>query len=152
MNIWISLVGYQLVWFATVIGAGHGLSWPGLLGLTLWAAFALTFTQSLTYLQTRPLMAAILGSVGGPLAYLGASHGWLENTPAPRSFHSQRLFQTQPVAKFIAPWIGKTLGKNPLEIALPLSIATSADSSARKSATSNTGARIGAGGPSMCAV
>lgn len=134
MNFWISLIGYQLVWFATVIGAGHGLSWPGLAGLglyaawhltrslerqadivlmatgvmlgllldggllhfglaqyspdwplatmapawilTLWAAFALTFTQSLRYLQTRPLAAALLGAIGGPLAYLGAARGW----------------------------------------------------------------------------
>ncbi len=44
--------------------------------LTLWAAFALTFTQSLRYLQTRPLAAALLGAIGGPLAYLGASRGW----------------------------------------------------------------------------
>lgn len=134
MNFWISVIGYQAVWFATVIGIGHGLRWPGLLGLTLyaswqlassrrlkadlalmavaillgclldgglqhfglaryadaespmglppawilvlWAAFALTFTQSLTYLQTRLWMAALLGLIGGPLAYEGASRGW----------------------------------------------------------------------------
>ena len=29
MKFWASLIGYQLVWFAAVIGAGHGLAWPG---------------------------------------------------------------------------------------------------------------------------
>jgi hypothetical protein len=134
MNFWISLIGYQLVWFASVIGAGHGLVWPGVLGLAiyaawqlrdaatrrtdlkmiataivlgcvldgglihfglasyasagplaglppvwilaLWATFALTFTQSLQYLQTRLWLAFLLGAIGGPMAYLGAARGW----------------------------------------------------------------------------
>ncbi|MDE2307962.1 MAG: DUF2878 domain-containing protein [Xanthomonadaceae bacterium] len=134
MNFWISLIGYQLVWFASVTGAGHGLAWPGALGLAvyaawqlsrspspatdmkmmtaatllgclldgglihcglasyavaaplpalaplwilaLWAAFALTFTQSLKYLQTRLWLALVLGAAGGPLAYVGAANGW----------------------------------------------------------------------------
>ncbi len=131
MNFWISLLGYQLVWFTAVVGAGQRVSWPALLGLALfaswqwawsrqrktdaalmaaavalgcmldggllhfglikyvpawplatmapawilarWAAFALTFTQSLKWLQTRLWMALLLGAAGGPLAYLGAS-------------------------------------------------------------------------------
>ena len=44
--------------------------------LALWAAFSLTFTQSLAYLQTRFWLAALLGATGGPLAYLGAARGW----------------------------------------------------------------------------
>ncbi|MEO7051270.1 MAG: DUF2878 domain-containing protein [Rhodanobacter sp.] len=134
MNFWLSLVGYQLVWFAAVIGASHGLAWPGVLCmlvyaaaqllaarnyrvdlslmatalvlgflldgglirtgiasyaaawsshdiapawiLALWMTFALTFTQSLRYLQTRLWLAALLGCIGGPLAYLGAARGW----------------------------------------------------------------------------
>ncbi|MBQ4856217.1 DUF2878 domain-containing protein [Rhodanobacter sp. B2A1Ga4] len=134
MKFWSSLVGYQLVWFAAVIGAGHGLAWPGIAGmlvyatcqlavgrqyqadlslmltaivlgllldggliraglasyatpwpsaamapawiLALWVTFALTFTQSLAWLQTRLWWAALLGGIGGPLAYLGASRGW----------------------------------------------------------------------------
>jgi hypothetical protein len=134
MNFWISLIGYQLVWFSAVIGAGHGYIWPaltttalyvgwqlsisrnrkadgalmmaavatgcvldgvllntGLLRyalawplavlppawiLALWICFALTFTQSLKYLQKNLLAAALLGAVGGPLAYLGAARGW----------------------------------------------------------------------------
>lgn len=44
--------------------------------LALWAAFSLTFTQSLAYLQTRLGLAALLGAAGGPLAYLAAARGW----------------------------------------------------------------------------
>ncbi|MHB1059626.1 MAG: DUF2878 domain-containing protein [Rhodanobacter sp.] len=134
MRFWASLVGYQLVWFAAVIGAGRGLAWSGIAGmllyaavqliaarhykadlslmataivlgllvdggllnaglasyaapwpsaamapawiLALWATFAMTFTQSLCWLQTRLWLAALLGAVGGPLAYLSASRGW----------------------------------------------------------------------------
>jgi hypothetical protein len=134
MKFWFSLVGYQLVWFTTVIGAGRGLAWPGVMAtlvyaacqlgaahyykadlslmamaimmgllfdsglihaglvdyaapwpfagmapawiLALWAAFSLTFTQSLAYLQTRLWVATLLGAAGGPLAYLGAARGW----------------------------------------------------------------------------
>lgn len=134
MRFWISLIGYQLVWFSAVIGAGYGRNWPGLLMmllyvtwqlsisrqrkadvslivtaivsgcvldgallntgllhyaalwpltvlppawiLALWASFALTFTQSLKYLQTRLWLAMLLGALGGPLAYLGAARGW----------------------------------------------------------------------------
>lgn len=134
MKFWASLIGYQLVWFAAVIGAGHGLAWPGVAGmllyaacqlatarhykadlslmvtaivlgllvdggmiraglasygaawpsaalapawiLALWATFALTFTQSLSWLQTRLWLTVLLGAIGGPLAYLSASRGW----------------------------------------------------------------------------
>ncbi|PIV32922.1 MAG: DUF2878 domain-containing protein [Lysobacterales bacterium CG02_land_8_20_14_3_00_62_12] len=134
MNFWISLIGYQLVWFSAVIGASHGLIWPSLLLLALyagwqlacstaratdlklmlaalvlgclldggliyfglanyasaaplaapaplwilalWATFALTFTQSLKYLQSRLWLALALGVVAGPMAYLGAARGW----------------------------------------------------------------------------
>jgi hypothetical protein len=44
--------------------------------ITLWATFALTFTQSLRYLQSRLWLAVLLGMIGGPLAYLGAARGW----------------------------------------------------------------------------
>jgi hypothetical protein len=124
MSFWLSLIGYQAVWFTAVIGAGHGLAWPGVVAmlvyalvqlacarnwrtdlsliamalirsglasyaagwpnrtlapgwiLALWVTFALTFSQSLRYLQTRLGLAALLGLIGGPLAYLGAARGW----------------------------------------------------------------------------
>ncbi|KJV34869.1 hypothetical protein VI08_09750 [Luteibacter yeojuensis] len=44
--------------------------------LTLWACFATTLDRSLSYVRPRPLIGALLGAVGGPLAYLGAARGW----------------------------------------------------------------------------
>ncbi len=44
--------------------------------LALWAAFAMTLTQSLAFLQARAWLAFTFGAVGGPLAYLGAARGW----------------------------------------------------------------------------
>lgn len=41
--------------------------------LAIWCAFALTFNHSLRFLQGRPRIAALLGLVGGPLAYLSAA-------------------------------------------------------------------------------
>ena len=134
MSFWLSLLGYQAVWLAAVIGAGHGTAWPGVLGmlvyavaqlllarnvrvnlslmaaglvlgflfdgallrcglasyasgwpdlqlapawiLALWISFALTFSQSLRHLQNHLWLAALLGLLGGPLAYLGAARGW----------------------------------------------------------------------------
>ena len=136
-TILLNAVAYQSVWFATVIGAGRGLWWPGPLAalaflalhlsaivrdrgerrrelalvaaavacglvidgvlsasgaivftpaapalpaggaplwmLTLWGAFALTLRHSLRALTARPLLAALVGAIGGPLAYLGAA-------------------------------------------------------------------------------
>ena len=38
MKFWGSLIGYQLVWYAAVIGASRGLAWPGVLGMLVFAA------------------------------------------------------------------------------------------------------------------
>lgn len=131
MKFWLSLVGYQLVWFAAVIGAARGVVWPAIAGfliyaaiqlslarnvrvdltlaataavlgflldgslirtglasyaapwpsasfapvwiLALWASFAMTFTQSLAWIQRRLWLAVPFGLIGGPLAYLGAA-------------------------------------------------------------------------------
>ena len=136
LRFWSNLAGYQLVWFAAVIGAGSGVTWPAVLSaalfiawqfmlsprrgrelrllvvalglgllidgslslselaryatpapawpagaaplwiLCVWMSFAMTVSQSLAFLQTRPWLAAVFGAVGGPLAYLGAARGW----------------------------------------------------------------------------
>jgi hypothetical protein len=47
--------------------------------VALWALFATTFNVSLRALRARPVLAAILGAVGGPAAYYaGARLGALE--------------------------------------------------------------------------
>lgn len=133
MNFWLAFAGYEIVWFAAVIGAGRGLAWPGVvatalfvawrlgvsahrglelrliamalaigivldflgawLGLlgyaapwpwpeapawltALWVAFALAIVPLFGYLYRRLWLAALFGAIGGPLAYLGAAHGW----------------------------------------------------------------------------
>jgi apolipoprotein D and lipocalin family protein len=46
--------------------------------LSLWAAFATTLNHSLRWIVRRPLVATLLGTIGGPLAYLaGAKLGAL---------------------------------------------------------------------------
>ena len=60
-----------------VYAAPHGVSWLAptwILGL--WAAFAVMLTVSLRALQTRPVLAALLGGLGAPLAYVAAARGW----------------------------------------------------------------------------
>ena len=42
--------------------------------LTLWLAFATTINQSLSWLKTHLWLSALLGMLGGPLAWLGGMH------------------------------------------------------------------------------
>ena len=44
--------------------------------LAMWAAFALTANHSLGFLRSRPALAASLGAIAAPLAYLGAERGF----------------------------------------------------------------------------
>lgn len=37
MTFWGNLIGYQLVWFCAVIGAGRGMAWPGVVAALLFA-------------------------------------------------------------------------------------------------------------------
>ena len=45
MKFWVSLIGYQLVWFAAVIGASCGLAWPGVLGMLVFATSQLAVSR-----------------------------------------------------------------------------------------------------------
>jgi Protein of unknown function (DUF2878) len=36
MTFWANLIGYQIVWFCAVIGAGRGLWWPGLIAAAIF--------------------------------------------------------------------------------------------------------------------
>lgn len=59
MNFWANLIGYQLVWFCTVIGAGHGMAWPGLAALVLFAAGQITVSDRRDA-EWRLMVAAVL--------------------------------------------------------------------------------------------
>jgi len=52
--------------------------WPHLAPLwivVLWMSFSLTMNHSLAFLRTRPVLAAVFGGIGGPLAYWAAQRG-----------------------------------------------------------------------------
>lgn len=50
----------------------------------LWVGFAMTLNHSLAFLRGEPRLAALLGLVGGPLAYWGAAQGFgVVSLPAP---------------------------------------------------------------------
>lgn len=46
MSFWLSLIGYQAVWFAAVIGAGHGMAWPGVAGMLAYALVQLAWARN----------------------------------------------------------------------------------------------------------
>ena len=140
MMFWTTLVAYEIVWFTAVFGAGHGLAWPGMAAvalfacwrlaaspcraielrliavtvllaivlegfwvttgvilyaapwplpnapawlIALWLAFALTVVPLFGYLHARPVLAALIGGVGGPLAYLGGAKAHALQLSAP---------------------------------------------------------------------
>lgn len=159
---WFDLIGYQVVWFTVVIGAGHGhpggglalgalfvvsqLAFsrhiarecmllgmalligtavdgvPSMLGwwhyaspspalppggaptwiLVLWLSFATTLSRSMAFVHGRPFVAALLGAIGAPMAYLAAAHGW-----------QAVILPASPVLPVL--WLGVTWG-----LALPL--------------------------------
>lgn len=76
MSFWINFIGFQIVWFAAVVGAGKGLWWPGPV-----AALVFVVAHLLSPLRRRGdgalvLIALLLGAVidstyatGGILRY-----------------------------------------------------------------------------------
>lgn len=84
MNFWLTLVAYQLVWFAAVIGAGHGLAWPGVLGALLFAAWRLAVSTQ-RGVELRLIAVALLLGVAmetawvrGDLIRYAAAWPWAE--------------------------------------------------------------------------
>jgi len=71
MDFWLTLIGYQVVWFLV----------PAWL-MALWLAFGLAIVPLFGFLMPRPLVAAGLGAAGGPLSWLSAARGWQAATLA----------------------------------------------------------------------
>jgi hypothetical protein len=80
MSFWANLIGYQLVWFAAVIGAAHGRAWPGVAGMLVFAACQLLLARhwrmDLSLMATALLFGFVLdgGLIRAGLA--GYAAGW----------------------------------------------------------------------------
>ncbi len=81
MSFWTNLLGYQLAWFITVIGAGHGTVWPSVLAscaFVIWQVLASTTPG----IQLRLLVVAV--GLGIVVDGAFAISGWVRYaTPAP---------------------------------------------------------------------
>lgn len=79
MLIGIVLIGTALD--SVLISAGliqfKGTMWPHpwapLWISALWLAFGITLTRSMSWIQSHPVWAVLMGAVGGPLAYAGGA-------------------------------------------------------------------------------
>jgi len=75
-----NFLGYQIVWFIAVIGAGRGLAWPALAALAVFAAWQLALSHApradLKLLSRALMLGAVLDgalSLGGLLHYAAPS-------------------------------------------------------------------------------
>lgn len=77
--VWMNFASYAAAW-----------PWPEAPAwlTALWIAFALTIVPLFGYLHARPLLAALFGAIGGPLAYLGAARGWHAVSLAAPAWHA----------------------------------------------------------------
>ncbi len=80
--VWVILIGLVIdsayIWFGLISYASPvPVSWLAPVWiLAMWIGFALTMNQSLAWLHGRPVLAALLGAIGGPLAYWAAIDVW----------------------------------------------------------------------------
>jgi hypothetical protein len=116
---WANFAGYQLVWFAAVIGAGHGLAWPGMLAAAVFVALQWTCSAHRGADARLVGIAMVLGlsidgalAVGGRLAYaaavptIGWAPAWIVALWAAFAMtlnHSLTLLQGRP-------WLAAALG------------------------------------------
>ncbi|MBE1161942.1 DUF2878 domain-containing protein [Dyella acidiphila] len=78
---WINFIAYQLVWFAAVIGAAHGLIWPALLASAAFVSSQLALAPSRSTEWRLLGMALIFGVlIDGVAARMGWAH---YATPSP---------------------------------------------------------------------
>ncbi|PJM71467.1 DUF2878 domain-containing protein [Achromobacter ruhlandii] len=84
MRFWANLIGYQIVWFSAVIGAGQGLAWPGVVAATLFIAAQLAASAT-ARADLRLAGGAVLCGVAldGSLSALGWARYAADAWPAP---------------------------------------------------------------------
>lgn len=74
MKFWGNLIGYQLGWFITVIGAGRGLAWPGVLASCLFVAWQLAASDRPGADVKLIAVALVCGVIIDGMA---SAYGWL---------------------------------------------------------------------------
>lgn len=84
MRFWGNLLGYQTVWFCAVIGAAHGVVWPGLLSMALFALWQLYLSRQ-PGVELRLMAVALLCGllIDGSLATSGFADYALPNLALP---------------------------------------------------------------------
>lgn len=78
----------QLVYYNGWVSFEYRDSWAAYIPLwmmALWLAFACTLNVSMRWLQPKPMIAALLGGIFGPLAYLGTAKLGVIHLPSPTS-------------------------------------------------------------------
>lgn len=81
MSFWANLIGYQVTWFITVIGAGHGYSWPGVIAGAGFCAANYAMSNNRTLDLKLIGMALTFGLVSDGL--LAALHFMSYGAPSP---------------------------------------------------------------------
>lgn len=84
---WSTLVAYELVWLAAVLGAGHGLEWPGVVAAGVFAGWRLSASPGprveLKLIAVTVLLALALEGLWVTAGFIVYSAPWpLANAPA----------------------------------------------------------------------
>lgn len=80
MQVWGNAIGYQLVWFCAVIGAGRGLWWPGVLAATVFVSLEVGTSRQrgvdLRLIGVALLLGATIDGVLAASGWLGYAAAW----------------------------------------------------------------------------
>jgi hypothetical protein len=95
MNKLANFVGFQVCWFACVLGAAHSLEWLGPLAVLVWCGFCVRAAPQ----RVREALALLaVGGLGALVAALELHFGWLE-------FRGASLSPGVAPAWIVALWI-----------------------------------------------
>lgn len=65
MNVWANLIGYQIVWFCAVIGAGRGLWWAGVIAAAVFIPLHFAFAEQHRRGRTADFRLLLIGLLFG---------------------------------------------------------------------------------------
>jgi hypothetical protein len=78
--------------------------------IALWLSFASTLNVSMRWLQSKPVLATVLGGIFGPLAYLGAAQLGVIHLPSP-TFSLAWVALEWAIAMPLLLWVRDTFNK-----------------------------------------